>query len=263
MSMATVDHDRGARLYLQLLKKVLTNVIYQDAPSPHEFARSTSYDPEIRTIGGDWPTVAHTMVGIKRLDNIHHCLDRVLADGVAGDFIETGVWRGGVCIFMRAYLLAHACTTRKVWVADSFQGMPTTTEESHPVDREMALHRYNDTLRVSSEVVRENFRRYDLLDDQVKFLPGWFKDTLPLAPIDQLAILRLDGDLYESTMDALDNLYPKLSVGGFVIIDDYMFPSCREAVHDFRARFQIEDTIHPIDGIGAYWRRTHDPATGK
>jgi O-methyltransferase/demethyldecarbamoylnovobiocin O-methyltransferase/8-demethyl-8-(2,3-dimethoxy-alpha-L-rhamnosyl)tetracenomycin-C 4'-O-methyltransferase len=260
--MITVDQGRGTGLYLELFKKVLTNVIYQDSSLPNEFTPSTSYDQEVRAVGMDWPTVAHTMVGMKRLDNVHWCLDRVLADRVVGDFIETGVWRGGVCIFMRAFLLAHGCTTRRVWVADSFQGIPTATGESHPFDQEMALHQHNDVLGVTLEAVRENFRRYGLLDDQVEFVPGWFKDTLPVAPIDRLALLRLDGDLYESTMDALDNLYPKLSVGGFVIIDDYLIPSCREAVHDFRARFHIEDTIHPIDGIGVYWRRTRDRVEG-
>ncbi|MGH3721367.1 MAG: TylF/MycF family methyltransferase [Pseudonocardiaceae bacterium] len=252
--MITVD--RGAQLYLELLKKVLTNVIYQDAPLSNEVFRFAGYDQEARAVGMDWPTVAHTMVGRKRLDNVHQCLDQVLADGVAGDFIETGVWRGGVCIFMRAFLLAHGCTTRKVWVADSFQGIPTATGESHPFDREMSLRQHNDVLGVTLETAQGSFQRYDLLDDQVEFLLGWFKDTLPVAPIDRLAIIRLDGDLYESTMDALDNLYPKLSVGGFVIIDDYFLPSCSEAVHDFRARFGIEDSILPVDGCGVYWRRT-------
>jgi Macrocin-O-methyltransferase (TylF) len=251
-----ITADRGARLYLELLKKVLINVIYQDAPLPNEYTQPGGYDQETRAYGRDWPMVAHTMVGAQRLDNVHQCLERVLADGVVGDFIETGVWRGGVCIFMRAFLQAHSCTTRKVWVADSFQGIPTTIAESHHLDRGLALHQYNDVLSINLETVRENFRRYGLLDDQVEFVPGWFKDTLPVAPIDRLAILRLDGDLYESTMDALDNLYPKLSVGGFVIIDDYFLPNCSEAVHDFRARFGIEDAIHPIDGLGVYWRRT-------
>jgi Macrocin-O-methyltransferase (TylF) len=248
--------DRGIQLYLDLLKKVLTNVIYQDASLPNMYMPETVYDQETRTGGRDWPAVAHTMVGIKRLNNLHRCLDQVLADRVAGDLIETGVWRGGVCIFMRAFLEAHGCIDRKVWVADSFKGIPVTTNRSHSFDRQMALHQHNNVLGVSLETVKDHFRRYDLLDDQVEFLPGWFKDTLPVAPIDQLAILRLDGDLYESTIDVLENLYPKLSVGGFVIIDDYIIPSCHEAVQDFRARLGVEDAIHPIDGMGVYWRRT-------
>jgi len=106
--------------------------------------------------------------------------------------------------------------------------------------------------------VRANFARYDLLDDQVRFPPGWFRDTLPTAPIDQLAVLRLDGDLYESTMDALSNLYLKLSVGGYVIIDDYQIPGCQQAVHEFRAANGIEDDpLEPIDKWSVYWRRSH------
>jgi hypothetical protein len=107
--------------------------------------------------------------------------------------------------------------------------------------------------------VRRNFTRYDLLDDQVKFLPGWFRDTLPKAPIKQLAVLRLDGDLYESTMDALVPLYPKLTPGGFVIIDDYNLSMCEKAVHDYRKKMGINEEIIPIDDAGVYWRKTAEP----
>jgi Macrocin-O-methyltransferase (TylF) len=246
---------RDGQLYLELLKKVLTNVIYQDVPHRGWDDRE-NYDPAARAEGRDWPTVAHTMVGRQRLDNVHMCMDQVLADGIPGDFIETGAWRGGVCIFMRAVLEAYGCVDRTVWVADSFQGIPESTGGSHPLDQEMALHRANDVLAVPVQVVRENFRRYGLLDDQVKFLSGWFKDSLPEAPIDRLAVLRLDGDLYESTTDALENLYPKLSTGGFVIVDDYAIPGCRDAVHDFRRKRDVEDPIQTIDYTGVYWRRT-------
>ena len=97
-----------------------------------------------------------------------------------------------------------------------------------------------------------------MLDDRVKFLVGWFKDTLPSAPIDKLAVMRLDGDMYESTVQAIENLYPKLSVGGFCIVDDYvLFPDqAQKAVHDYRAAHGITDEILDIDGSGAYWRKT-------
>jgi hypothetical protein len=117
------------------------------------------------------------MVGLQRLDNVHMCMDRVLADDIPGDFIETGVWRGGVCIFMRAVLQAYGYVDRTVWVADSFEGIPETTRESHPLDQKLALHKANGVLAVSMQVVQENFRRYGLLDDQVNFLHGWFKDS--------------------------------------------------------------------------------------
>ncbi len=73
-----------------------------------------------------------------------------------------------------------------------------------------------------------------MLGDNVQFIKGWFKDTLPDAPINQIAVARLDGDLYASTMDALSNLYGKLSIGGYLIVDDYALVECRQAVDDFR-----------------------------
>src|SRR5205807_461969 len=143
----------------------------------------------------------------------------VIAEGVPGDIIETGVWRGGATVFMRGYLAAHGIEHRRVWVADSFEGLPVP---SNPND---AGYDFSASvfpiLAISRQEVEELFTRYDLLDDRVQFLEGWFKDTLPNAPMDQLALMRLDGDLYESTMDALTSLYDRLSVGGYVIIDDY------------------------------------------
>jgi hypothetical protein len=248
--------DHGVGLYLDLMKKILTNTIYQDAAQPASWYRGTEYDEARRGGGRDWPSVAHTMVGLKRLDNVQNCIEQVLAEDIPGDLIETGVWRGGVCIFMRAALKAHGATDRTVWVADSFSGMPDTGAEGHPLDREIGLHQFNDVLGVSAEEVQENFRRYGLLDEQVALLCGWFADTLPSAPIDRLAVLRLDGDLYASTMDALINLYPKLSVGGYVIIDDYEIAACRQAVHEFRAKVEVEDEMIAIDDNGVYWRRT-------
>ena len=113
-------------------------------------------------------------------------------------------------------------------------------------------------LGVSLEDVKANFQRYGLLDDQVCFLKGWFKDTLPKAPIASLAIARLDGDMYESTLDGLTHLYPKLSVGGFLIVDDYGIasPGCRKAVDAYRAAHHISEPIKRIDWGGVFWQRT-------
>jgi O-methyltransferase len=164
------------------------------------------------------------------------------------------VWRGGATIFMRGYLAAHGITDRTVWVADSFAGLPPPTlaqDAGHDYSAAVA-----PILAISREEVEGLFRRYDLLDRQVKFLQGWFKDTLPTAPIDRLAVLRLDGDLYESTMDALNALYAKVSAGGFVIVDDYHdIDPCKQAVDEFRARYGVTDPITDIDWSGVYWRK--------
>ena len=209
-----------------------------------------------RLNGRDWPIYADTMIGLKRLDNIEGCVLDVLKNNIPGDFIETGVWRGGATIFMRALLKNDGITDRVVWVADSFEGLPRPNEDLYPSDKGDVHHTHHE-LNVSIETVQDNFKKYGLLDNQVKFLKGWFKDTLPSAPIDQLAILRLDGDMYESTIDALVSLYPKLSVGGYIIIDDWgAVPACRKAVEDYRAHNNISEEIIFIDWAGAFWKKT-------
>jgi hypothetical protein len=199
--------------------------------------------------------IAHTMIGRKRLDNLHFCLDAVRQDGVPGDLIETGVWRGGSTIFMRGHLEAYGIRDKTVWVADSFEGLPESTwSQDQGVDLSARTVPF---LAIGLEEVQALFRRYELLDDQVRFLKGWFRDTLHQAPITKLAILRLDGDLYESTMDALTALYDKVSPGGFVIVDDYYTnPTCLAALHDFRAARGITTEMIRIDDDAVYWRRT-------
>jgi O-methyltransferase len=206
---------------------------------------------------------AETMIGLRRLDNIQQLALEVLRAGVPGDLVETGVWRGGATIFMRGILAAYGDAERAVWAADSFEGLPTPDVKQYPADDHAWLWQdgqWFDNLRVSLEDVRANFERYGLLDERVRFLPGWFKDTLPEAKIDRIALLRLDGDLYESTIQALDALYPKVSPGGYVIVDDYgSWESCRKATDDYRTAHGISDEIVWIDWTGAYWRKGEVP----
>lgn len=269
----------SAALYLDLLKLTLTNFVYGASevkpikPKGRfkglkrravkvvndrgiQMVRRAPMNAKRRSEGKDWPPNADSMIGLKRLDNLQFCVEDVLAKGVPGDLIETGVWRGGATIFMRAVLKAHGVTDRTVWVADSFAGLPPPNAEAYPEDEGDDLYTHA-VLAVPLEQVQANFEKYGLLDDQVRFLKGWFRDTLPGAPIETLAVLRLDGDLYESTMDALTSLYPKVSVGGYVIVDDYgAVKGCRQAVADYREAHGIEDEIHEVDWTGAYWQRS-------
>jgi O-methyltransferase len=219
------------------------------------FEHQLPVDYAVRFEGRDWPAKAETMIGMKRLDNLQYCITEVLKDGIPGDLIETGVWRGGATIFMRGVLKAYGVRDRAVFVADSFQGLPPPDPAKAPADTGDIHWTFTD-LAIPIEEVRANFKRYGLLDDQVRFLQGWFSDTLPNAPISQLSVMRLDGDMYESTMDALEALYDKLSPGGFAIIDDYgAIPACKAAVHDFREARGITEPIEIIDWTGAYWRK--------
>ena len=238
-----VSENTKVYLYLDLMKRCLTDGIYGDDRG--------------RTLPGSNPSIAHTLIGFERLDNLRFCVEDVLANDVPGDLIETGVWRGGATIFMRSILKAYGVEDRYVWAADSFEGFPPPDTEKYPQDEGDRSHTVNPNIIPSLDRVRDNFERYGLLDGQVRFLKGWFRDTLPEAPLDKLAVVRLDGDMYESTMDALVNLYPKLSVGGYLIVDDYgCFPACRQAVHDYRETHDIEEDIQSVDWTGVFWQRS-------
>ena len=269
------------KLYLELLKKTLSYSLWPEPPIPLTLFNETrsplkrtavslvsralaARDLEVmkqrnvtdhqKNNGQFWPLYADTMIGMKRLDQLQTAIDAILAEGVEGDFIETGVWRGGACIFMRAVLAAYGVTDRRIFVADSFEGLPEPDPQKCPADRDSLYHTVK-FLAVSREEVERNFAKYGLLDDRVVFLKGWFKDTLTSVPTEKLALLRLDGDMYESTLDALGNLYPKLSPGGFCIIDDFFLGPCRLAVEEYRAAQGIDAEMRVIDTCSAYWRK--------
>ncbi len=239
--------------YLQLMHEVLINAIYQDrAMDPWS---QPVFDARKRDAGLDWPHEALTMIGRIRLRSLRECCEFVLRWRISGDFVETGVWRGGACIMMAAALAAYDCKDRKVWGFDSFQGLPPPNEVRYPGDRGDQLHRFPQ-LAVSLEEVTDNFRRVGLLSGQVRLVKGWFADTVPAAPIERIAVLRLDGDLYESTIQVLEGFYARLSPGGFCIIDDYgAMLSCRSAVKDFRRERGVREPLVNIDGKGVLWEK--------
>lgn len=281
-SVANDDAISGqaSLLYIDLLKKALTFSLWPEPPIPIEtfnyrrsrarravvkavagllrrykyvLSKETGVSDHQREEGAFWPLLADTMIGMKRLNSLQKCIETVLSEDIPGDFIETGVWRGGACIFMRGLLAAHNIRDRRVFVADSFRGLPPP-DQRYAADRGDQHHRH-EFLAVSEDVVKANFARYGLLDDQVVFLPGWFSETLPASPIDALSILRLDGDMYASTVEALRHLYPKLSRGGYCIVDDYALEGCRQAVDDYREEHRIDAAIHLVDWTGAWWRK--------
>lgn len=240
-------------LYLDLIERVIINRIYEDPPTGRSWRKRYFFRPEWRDIGRDQPSVAHSMIGAARMANLRMLLEDAIRRDIPGDFIETGVWRGGACIYARAIFKAWG-QDRRVWVADSFQGLPKP-DARYVWDRGDKHHK-NPVLAISRAAVEENFRKYDLLDDQVAFLEGWFKDTLPTAPIERLAVLRLDGDMYQSTMDALMALYDRVSPGGHVIVDDHgAVEGCAKAVEDFLAARGEKVVFHKIDWTGVYWTK--------
>lgn len=242
-----IPEGRGRRAALRLAQKLARS-------SGNIVLKEKAVDLEHRFRGVEhFPWEAETMVGIPRLDNIQFCGEKIIEDGIPGDFIETGVWKGGSVILMAAILAAYQQKDRSVWVADSFQGLPKP-DDKYPADRG-DMH-YTYPIAVSQPDVMKNFEKYGLLSPQVKFLPGWFKDTLHVAPIEKLALMRLDGDMYGSTWEAIEALYPKLSPGGFVLVDDYLWHRpCAQAIDDYREKHNITEPIQEVDFTGVYWRK--------
>ena len=156
---------------------------------------------------------------------------------------------------MRAILAAFSDETRKVWLFDFFAGLPKPDVKNYPQDEPDRLWTFNEYLGVSLAEVKANFERFDLLDERTRFVEGWFRDTIPQAKVDSISVLRLDGDLYESTWLVLGHLDPRVLPGGFVIIDDYALPTCKAAVDDFRAKHAIHSPITTIDWSGIFWRK--------
>src|SRR6516162_11534998 len=124
--------ERLRDAYLSLIEKCLTGTIYED--KAFHAVGDGVYDASLREVGRDWPSMAHTMIGVKRLANLRTLTEKVIHERIPGDLIETGVWRGGACILMRAVLHAYNVIDRRVWVADSFEGVPAPDSQKYPED---------------------------------------------------------------------------------------------------------------------------------
>jgi hypothetical protein len=304
------------RLYLDLVKRAVCNILYEDISvwryNNHlkEFRTLDRFDLETRLLGEDAPAEAHTMIGWHRLSNVQNCAEVIFEKSIQGDFVETGVLRGGSAIFMRAILKAHNCIDRRVFACDTFVRLapPSSSLQRFlvwsgctilrrvvriPSDRwKLALFRFfeqrqrnfpvssnpsmewvecflhivanldrvfgfSEKDRTSLEAVQSHFARYGLLDSQVVFLKGLFSDTLPNSGMQSIALLRCDADSFESTYGVLKELYPKVSVGGFVIIDDYnRFVDCKLAVDRFRAEENSTELLIAIDNLSVYWQKS-------
>jgi len=250
--------------YFDLLIMTLTGSVYESrAMKRHQSANvleTIAYSEEDRKKGLDWPEIGYTMIGDIALKSLKLMIQTVIRKNIPGDFLEAGVWRGGASILAKAVLSSYGeDKTRKVWVCDSFKGLPknrTTNDRDHWERQQI--------LRVSKTAVQQNFRKFDLLDENVKFVEGYFVNSLPKIRDDvkELALLRLDGDMYESTMDILFNLYEKVTIGGYVIVDDYQIPVCRRAITEFREIHQITEELLPIlkGSVRYYWvKQRHQP----
>jgi O-methyltransferase len=258
------EPEQLRRAYLDLLKLCLcdlggasTTSVWRDTEGNVSSRQLRGEELWVRAIGVDWPLQGLTMVGLNRLDDLQACVEAIVRDGVEGDLVEAGSWRGGASILMRATLDTLGSYDRSVCVADSFEGFPIP-DEQHAQTQPFADVGF---LAVPLEEVRGYFARYGC-EQGVEFVPGFFQETLPNLTDRRWSLLRLDGDSYEATWTTLECFYPGLSTGGYVIVDDYgALAECQQAVKDFRRQEAISDPIETVDWTGVRWRRTSPPST--
>jgi O-methyltransferase len=256
------DPEALRRAYLDLLKLSVCDLAGATTMSVGRLEDGVAASRELagdglrlRAAGMDWPLQGLTMVGLRRLDDLQSCVEAIVRDDVEGDLIEAGSWRGGASIVMRATLDSLGAG-RSVYVADSFEGFPEPDDPERTQDEWGEI----DYLAVPLEEVRQNFERLGL-DGGVEFVPGFFADTLPRLRGRRWALVRLDGDTYESTRVALDALYPGVASGGYVVIDDYgALEECRQAVDEFRSEHGIDEPLEEVDWTGVRWRRETQPS---
>lgn len=221
-----------------------------------------------------WVTLGDSMQTEARLANVRHLLVDAAHRGLSGNFLEAGVWRGGGSLYARMIQTYFTNPHSHVFVCDSFEGLPPARDERHAWENYYAKWRY---LSVPLDKVQGIFKRYGLDDPQhVHFFQGFFNESMPrvraelLRSGQKLSVLRLDGDMYESTIDILYQLYDLVEVGGWIIIDDWNWNEknlkrplfgALPASLDFRRLHGIEDSEHgmiDIDGVGAFWRKARE-----
>lgn len=225
--------------YLDLLEKTLLHWFWpQDHIDWHGKPQSSPVSNEELENGNCWPQFAFTMINRTRLRLTRDLCRKSVENNIPGGFAECGVWRGGSCIYARACLPMD----RQVYVCDSFCGFPPYEPEKQYIDLSV--------LSVSLEAVKSNFEKFGL-NQNVHFVPGYFRDSLPGFSGD-LAVLRLDGDTYQNYLDCLTFLWPKLSSGGFLICDEYCLEETKRAVRDYLG---TSPTLTSVDSSCAWMQK--------
>ena len=195
---------------------------------------------------------AITMIHIPNLNNLHDLLTYVMENNLDGELVETGVWRGGAVIFMATFNKFYNLN-KKIYACDSYEGLPKNSiyQEDAIVNGNVKQFDY----AVSLEEVQNNFLKYDVLDENVIFVKGFFEDTMKNINIDKISMLRLDGDMYTSTIVVLEALYDKVVPNGVIIIDDYHWDiaGCCNAVDNFRKSRNITTKINYSYGCCVWW----------
>lgn len=204
----------------------------------------------------------YTHVNYQRLKFLWDISEKVAISGISGAFVEAGAWRGG-CAGILSYISKKYDYKNRLYFFDSFEGLPQPTPEDGKDAKTFADGKVEGELKSIEKVQAEEsyikellFSKIGIDHSKVNIVKGWFQDTLPIYKniIGDIVILRLDGDWYESTKVALENLYGLVKHGGYIIIDDYYFwDGCKKAVDEFIVKNKLQVEIKRQDASGAYF----------
>ena len=219
---------------------------------------ATSIAPEIRDVAAtiEQRVRRYSMVTKPGLEFLTVAVKQLEDGGVAGEFVECGVWRGGAAAAMLLSQYAiNPNRRRALHMFDSFEGMPPAQAidgcAAAAWQANASSPRHFENCRASLDVAKATFAKLGLPERDLHFHKGWFADTIPQFVHDnphlRIALLRLDGDWYASTKVCLDHLYPRVSENGIVVIDDYFqFDGCAIAVHEFLGSRRLPHRIHAV-----------------
>jgi hypothetical protein len=209
----------------------------------------------------------YTMTSAERLWSLLNAVRYVTVENVPGDFVECGVWRGGSVMAMAGELTRLGVDDRRIWLYDTFEGMTAPTSEDIEASTGRTAADMLSTTAVADgnnvwcvagrPEVEANVRSTGYRFEQFQFVEGDVAHTLPHHAPNQISLLRLDTDWYESTRVAMDVLYPRLVVGGVCILDDYgHWQGARQAVDEYFAALGRRPYMHPIDYSGRAFIKT-------
>ena len=198
----------------------------------------------------------YSMLSTIRLLTLYQLVKEVQLQGLKGDIVECGVWNGGACAIMaKSYQDAGGRNERSIWIFDSFEGLPPPGERD---GESVAKYYFKGFSQGNLDKVRLIFNKLSVPFDNVKVVKGWVEDTLPKNNLGPVALLHIDTNWYESVKVALDNIYDKIVVGGFIMVDDFFFfEGCRNAVLDFLKERGIEHKVQitKVDRSAVYFQK--------
>ena len=205
---------------------------------------------------------AYTATSIERVYALKSAITYIIKNKIKGDFVECGVWKGGSCMLMAKTLVNEGEKERKIWMYDTFDGMTEPTDDDCEIETNISgsdllkntpknTDKFNMWAYAPLEMVKKNMKKTMFPEERIHFIEGKVENTLGKVKPQNMSLLRLDTDWYESTKCELEQLYPLLSIGGVLIVDDYgHFSGAKKAVDEYFSKTNVKPLMNRIDYSG-------------